>query len=125
MFTDAEIGLKLALISMRVSTVRNSSLGESPRILARIRWTDEHDIQIRREGREDRHGLDRILHKTDTVPRVVILVPTIPKEDHLDVGTGNNHLLDLCELGEGVRNGPWVHLVLCRHEIRSAILRIP
>ncbi len=115
-FIDAEISLKLALISVQVNTVRNSSLGrELPRILARIRWTDEHDIQIRREVWEDYYGLDYILHKTNTVPRVVILVPAILKEDHLDVGTGDNYLFYLCKLWQGVRNGPGVRLVVHRH----------
>jgi hypothetical protein len=125
-FTDPEISFELALISTRVNTVRNGTLGrDALGIPACVRWADENNIQIRREVWEDRNGLDRILHKTHAVARVVILVPAIPKEDHLDVGTGEDHLFHLCKLWQGVRNGPGIHLVVRRHQIRSAVFRVP
>jgi hypothetical protein len=125
-FTDPEISFKLALISIRVNTVRYSTLGRDIlRILARIGWADKNNIKIRGEVWEDYNGLDYILYKTNIIARIVVLVPAIPKEDHLDVGAGDNHLLNLCELWEGVRNRPGVHLVVRRHHIRSTILRIP
>src|ERR1700709_2194524 len=115
-FTHSEVSLELALISMHVSIVRCKSIGrELPMIPACIRWTHEHDVQIRREVWEDRHSLDRVLHEAHTVPRVVILVPAIPKEDHLDVRTGDDHLFNLRELGEVDRDRLWAHVILSRH----------
>lgn len=126
LFTDPEISLKLTLISVQVRTACNRVYGPRlPRILVRIRRTDKYDVEIGREVREDGNSLDCILYEADTVARVVILVSTIPKEHHLDVATGDNHLFDLCKRRQVVRYGSWVHLVVRRHQIRSATLRVP
>ena len=122
-FTDTEISFELALIPRQVKTDRNNTQDRYlPMMLVRIRWTDEYDIKVRREVWEDRDSLDRILHKTHAVTRIVILVPAVPEQDHLDVGTGDDHLFYLRELWERVRYRPWVHLVIRGHEMRPAIL---
>ncbi len=125
-FTDPEISFELVLIPIRVNTGHNSMLGrDALGIPASVRWADENDIQIRREVWEDRNGLDRILYETHAVARVVILVPAIPKEDHLDMGTGKDHLLHLRQLWQVVRNRPRIHLVVRRHQIQSAVFGVP
>ena len=65
--------------------------------------------------------IDRALHETDAVSRVMVLVATVAMDHHLHMRPRDDHLLDLRQLWQMGRHVSWVHLVPCGHQERGLV----